>query len=483
MINLKKETFLGVVLIEYLEATNTPLSVLINSKTETDDANLDDTTIKTSDSVPGCISLSSPFQKSLIAYFDNDVDNFRGLTLNKYITSYAVGTHKTGRPNLSLSDFANYWKNNKSKIADYYIKNNVNPRIYDRVDILNDLMVDKLQSLYYHLLEGGHRIIFWDWDRTLTIQEGNISFADNYYWQHTDVRQVISYNNFININNTPNPANYTATFQKLMETYNQTFGHEQIEKVIDIDDPDFDFEPRDLAVYYFGGEERAKWIAKIFNLDNINHIVISNNRSFDENINYSRMLYIRGMLHNIGVTVINNMNINLVYSGYRAVEYGGFTKPDCIYQFMNPLENYVDMENHYMVAQETNQLIQYANYIVQCIKQGKKKNTDNDTNQNTNTDTYIIMENTTDTEENYPEITDEEDDEPNIEMSDKELLTNVTTMIQNNQYYLQNCGYINQLNNIRERFKFGLITEIEVEFASFMKWFTNIFHQSPSEES
>jgi len=116
-----------------------------------------------------------------------------------------------------------------------------------------------------------------------------------------------------------------------------------------------------------GGKLRVEMLKTILSLDNVKHCIISNNKSFNLLDDNHKILFIRGIFHEMGLPKEKNNDILLLYCGKSAERDGGYTKQ----KFIELLTTKIKMEKPDAVY-SLMELSNYRIYQLQCFINGIK---------------------------------------------------------------------------------------------------------------
>lgn len=231
---------------------------------------------------------------------------------------------------------------------------------FSEFDPLNSLTPEFIETIIEQIDPKKRYVFFWDWDRTITLEEG--------LWPYTDKQYGIfgnpeSRNKFLRneISNNHDDTLYTL-LDKSVEKFPELVRNWMTKNTSGI------FTFRQYVDFLLGGKSRVEALAKLFKQPNVKHCIISNNKSFYLYDPLSCILLTRAIFKSIGLTLEENNNILMIHTGQKALRYNGITKQNFIEKVTSrelippkPISNLSTLTDH-----RINQLI---NFISEGIKE------------------------------------------------------------------------------------------------------------------
>lgn len=288
-------------------------------------------------------------------FLDNESKNFKRIN-DTNVTCIKV-TDKGQSSGAYDKRFDDYWTNtgDNNQIVEN-VPADIKQKTFAYFDTHNSLTTVELEKLYTKLESGGKRICLWDWDRTISMEEGFQAHPTTTYTSLSDT--LYEYTPFINneIYNKHNEVeNLNDIFFDYMD-YMHNGDTDIYEGIYRLNDP---INQKEYTNYLLGGKDRVAILKKIFSLENVKHCVISNNPSFDlTNKKNNKLLLIRAIFYEMGLNSEQNNNILLLHCGSKAVVNDGYTKP----QFVNLVSS--DLETQLIKPDEINNLRDLSDYRI-----------------------------------------------------------------------------------------------------------------------
>lgn len=292
-------------------------------------------------------------------FLDNESKNF--ININDNVTCIKVADKGDKRHSSGKYDekFDDYWDDtgDKNKIVTN-VPVEDKETIFDHFDTNNSLTTDALGKLKSKLESSGKHICLWDWDRTISMEEGFRALPSIYF---TSDNKGYNTEDFT-INEAISNYNNNKTLPVILTQYmsKNHINNSRIWKATyKLQNP---IEQKEYTNYLLGGKDRVAILKEIFSLDNVKHCVISNNPSFNLFDDYNnKLLLIRAIFNEMGLNSEQNNNILLLHCGSRAKDIGGYTKPE----FVN---NLVSDKHVILVPEKINTLIALSNYRIHQLR-------------------------------------------------------------------------------------------------------------------
>jgi hypothetical protein len=291
-------------------------------------------------------------------FLDNESKNFKKINDTNVtcikVTDKGDKGHSSGAYDERFDD---YWENKYNQIVEN-VPADIKKSTFAYFDTNNSLTTENLKALKLKLESGGKRICLWDWDRTISMEEGFQAHPTTTYTSLLD--PMYEHTPFIN-NEIYNKHNEVDNLNNIFIDYMDYMHNEDPDiynGVYKLDNP---IDSPEYTNYLLGGKDRVAILKEIFSLENVKHCVISNNSSFnlfdDDDNNNNKLLLIRAIFYEMGLNSEQNNNILLLHCGSKAVVNGGYTKPD----FVNLVS---DSETKLINPDEINNLRDLSDYRI-----------------------------------------------------------------------------------------------------------------------
>lgn len=292
-------------------------------------------------------------------FLDNEETNFYGINDDKVTCIKVADKGDKKIPTKQYDEnFDKYWTNtgdNNQIVKNVPDVSKLTTFAY--FDTHNSLTTDELNTLYTKLKSGGKRICLWDWDRTISMEEGFQAHPTiNFTYSKGNPITTFTTNEVINnYNEVKNLSVILDDYMNQMHINNQRIWEATYKLKAAI-------KPKQYTNYLLGGEARVTIFSLIFSLENVKHCVISNNPAFNlfNDFNH-KILFIRAIFNEMGLTSKLNNNILLLHCGLQAKASGGYTKPE----FVN---NLISDKHDILVPEIINTLKELSDYRIHQLK-------------------------------------------------------------------------------------------------------------------
>ena len=267
-------------------------------------------------------------------YLDNDASNFDDIT-SDIVTLIKIEDKR--EYNIFNSEFNKYWEGKDNQIVQAHTNPIDRATVFAYFDPINSLTSEMLDILFYKLYKQRKKYIcLWDWDRTISMEEGLAGTANKYCevcepYQYT--KKLFQFNETYNSHDTVVDLDvFLGNYMNVMHNQNEGIYNGLFKMKTPITQGQY-------TEYLLGGKTRVAKLRNIFSLDNVKHCIISNSAAFnllDDNKNNTML--VRGIFHEMGLSKQANNNILLLHSGSTANRSGGYTKAQFINMLTSPGE-------------------------------------------------------------------------------------------------------------------------------------------------
>ena len=317
-------------------------------------------------------------------FFDNDMENIKGIEEIENLTTVRVkemeiqyGNYKLWQAQeleklwqaQELEKFRAYLEANKENNKIYEIilenKNDVKvSQLYSYYDVNNSLTPDTLARIKDNVSRGQKYVFFWDWDRTLSMEEGFIAIHTPPL-SESDFKYSEIFNQY---HLYPEFDQYLKKY--INDIHNKNTG---VNKVMGLSP--YSMEDGDFVKYLFGGEKRISALVELLKLPNIIHCIISNSAAFDlfnkineKRKNVENILLVRSFFNDMGLSLEDQSRILILHCGSKTKDTTGYNKQSIINKAMEHIEKKkpiiidTDISNlKLLMHHRINQIIKFMN--------------------------------------------------------------------------------------------------------------------------
>jgi hypothetical protein len=308
-------------------------------------------------------------------FLDNENKNFIGIN-NIDGKILLLKIEDSVPPFYNSKEFANYWLDKKLNQIVNEVKPNNAINAFQAFDSKNSLTSECLNRFYEKLKSESSKrkiVCFWDWDRTITMEEGLLGLKSNVFFLDY-IAKLLKFNvkkfQKLEITNTYDTGYLDVILYKYMSNY-----HNKNRGIYGAYTLSNEIETGQFTEYLLGGKDRMQSLKRIFELDNVLHCIISNNNGFNIYDEKNKILLIRGIFHEMGLNSETVNKILLLHCGNNAESSGGYNKSDFI--------NFVNLNKNALFASNAvSNLKTLSNYRIYQINKFLKSTSDNNNSVN-----------------------------------------------------------------------------------------------------
>jgi hypothetical protein len=270
-------------------------------------------------------------------FFDNDKTNIKGIEGIEDLTIINVNESMTEQQ--KLDGFIEYVKTHRedngiyNTIAERLDNKDMEARtkyeelvkvLYKYYDVSNSLTPDILNDIKSKVSIDKKYVFFWDWDRTLSMEEGFLAMKNPQLLVSDYKEAEISNNYDIKIKE--------LDIENYLHTYIEERHNKKVHSAMGFPELEHGLKDGDYVKYLFGGTARIHALVELFKLPNIIHCVISNSISFNlfDQKGKENILLVRAFFNDMGLNVSDQGRILILHCGSKTQKPTGYNKQSFI---------------------------------------------------------------------------------------------------------------------------------------------------------